>query len=141
MSMAKKLQRLKKHIVREEPPALKKEEPPEGIRYWDVWKAEGAEVFELDGEYCLTRETHYDIDTVHGKYTFKDAQKIIRQWSDFNGSNGSEWNGQRDLPAWNRQDLGRPGNGEAIFFAVSGQRNSTLRKISAGDRLFNPCDV
>lgn len=117
MSMAKKLQRLKKHIVREEPPALKKEEPPEGIRFWDVWKAEGAEVFELDGEYCLTRETHYDIDTVHGKYTFKDAQKIIRQWSDFKGSHPLSAKGFQpsDLFFFDIETTGLSGTGSVIF--------------------------
>ncbi|WP_046180535.1 ribonuclease H-like domain-containing protein [Domibacillus tundrae] len=116
MSMAKKLQRLKKHIVREEPPASK-QEPPEGIRFWDVWESAGAELFELDGEYCITRETHYALDAAHGFYTFKDAKKTIDQWSAFDSYHPLSAKGFQpsDLFFFDIETTGLSGTGSVIF--------------------------
>ncbi|WP_046173685.1 ribonuclease H-like domain-containing protein [Domibacillus indicus] len=116
MSMAKKLQRLKKHIVREEPPAPKIE-APKAIRFWEAWEAAGAELFEFDGEYCITRETHYDIETAHGLYTFQDAQKTIGQWSSFEGYHPLSAKGfaTSDLFFFDIETTGLSGSGSVIF--------------------------
>lgn len=116
MSMAKKLQRLKKHIVREEPSALKPE-PPKGIRFWDVWESAGAELFEFEGEYCITRETNYAIGQAHGLYTFEDAQKTIGQWASFNGHHPLSAKGFQpsDLFFFDIETTGLSGTGSVIF--------------------------
>ena len=118
MSMAKKLQRLKKHIVRDEPSASKpKPILQQEIRFWDVWESAGAELFEFDGEYCITRETQYDIHTAHGFYTFLDAQKTIGAWSSFTGRHPLSAKGLQpsELFFFDIETTGLSGTGSVIF--------------------------
>ncbi|MCI2254720.1 ribonuclease H-like domain-containing protein [Domibacillus sp. PGB-M46] len=118
MSLMKKLQRQKKHIVREgEKPAAKRVEEPKEIRHWETWKAAGAELFEFEGEYCITRETHHPLDTPHGLYTFNEAQKTIEQWSSFSGHHPLSAKGfhPSDLYFFDIETTGLSGSGSVIF--------------------------
>lgn len=117
MSLMKKLQQQKKHIVREEKPPAAKMEPPKDIRHWDAWKAAGAELFEFEGEYCITRETHYALDTAHGSYTFSDAQKTIEQWTSFPGHHPLSAKAFQvsDLFFFDIETTGLSGSGSIIF--------------------------
>lgn len=116
MSMAKKLQRMKKHILREEP-AEKKEASSTNIRHWDAWKAAGAELFCFEGEYCITREIQYEINQSHGYYTFRDARKTIQDWSSFTGNHPLSAKGfaTSDLYFFDIETTGLSGSGSVIF--------------------------
>ncbi|MGG3449996.1 ribonuclease H-like domain-containing protein [Domibacillus aminovorans] len=116
MSMTKKLQRMKKHLVREET-AVPIEKQQENIRHWDTWEAAGANVFHFEGEYCITRETHYSLDYKHGHYTFLDAKKTIQDWSSFDGAHPLSAKGfsSSDLYFFDTETTGLRGSGSVIF--------------------------
>jgi uncharacterized protein YprB with RNaseH-like and TPR domain len=127
MSMAKKLQRMKKHIGREET-AAPIEKPQEKIRHRDVWEAAGANVFHFEDEYCITRETYYSLDYKHGHYTFLDAEKTIQDWSSFDGAHPLSAKGfsSSDLYFFDTETTGLGGAGSVIFLLgtarISGNR-------------------
>lgn len=126
MSMTKKLQRMKKHLVREESVEPSKK-PQENIRHWDTWEAAGVNVFHFEGEYCITRETHYSLDYKHGHYTFLDAEKTIQDWSSFSGAHPLSAKGfsPSDLYFFDTETTGLRGSGSIIFLLGTARISGT----------------
>ncbi|MHA7137558.1 ribonuclease H-like domain-containing protein [Rossellomorea arthrocnemi] len=91
MSLKNKLSRMKKHLIREEDAEEKKSQPPileqeaADLPFLDLWKQNGATVYDIDGDFCLVREKRYPIDHRHGDYTFKDFIRAVDAWQDFAG--------------------------------------------------------
>ncbi|MGM0864790.1 MAG: ribonuclease H-like domain-containing protein [Bacillota bacterium] len=91
MSLKNKLSRMKKHLIREEDAEEKKSQPPileqeaADLPFLDLWKQNGATVYDIDGDFCLVREKRYPIDHRHGDYTFRDFISAVDAWQDFAG--------------------------------------------------------
>lgn len=91
MSLKNKLSRMKKHLIREEDAEEKKSQPPiieqeaADLPFLDLWKQNGATMYDIDGDFCLVREKRYPIDHQHGDYTFKDFIRAVDAWQDFAG--------------------------------------------------------
>ncbi|WP_233129906.1 ribonuclease H-like domain-containing protein [Domibacillus epiphyticus] len=124
--MAKKLQRMKKHIVREEKlePIVK---PDKKIRCWDAWEAAGAKLFHFEDEYCITREMNYSLEYKHGHYTFADAEKTIHDWAAFNGNHPLSAKGflPSDLFFFDIETTGLSGTGSVIFLLGTARLNGS----------------
>ncbi len=118
MNMAKKLQRMKKHISREDSPSAEtKKTVPPAIRQWEKWKDAGAKLFSFEEEHCIIQETHYKLDYKHGTYTFRDAKKTIDDWAKFAGEHPLSAKGfaSSDLYFFDIETTGLSGTGSVIF--------------------------
>ncbi|MBS4173233.1 ribonuclease H-like domain-containing protein [Bacillus sp. FJAT-49736] len=93
MSLMKKLNRMKQHIVREEkdnssiiPIQMNQEKIVDStIPYLPVWESADTFPYYKDKEYCLIREIRFPLDHYHGKYPFRDFLKAVDLWNRYDG--------------------------------------------------------
>ncbi|MFW0780189.1 ribonuclease H-like domain-containing protein [Rossellomorea marisflavi] len=122
MSLKNKLNRMKKHIIREEVEPVEKaplnELPEEALPHADQWGAIGASPYVLDEDYCIVREKRYPLDHIHGSYSFRDAVRAVRAWQDFEGEHPLSARGlsPQDLFFFDTETTGLGGGaGNTIF--------------------------
>ncbi|WP_216829569.1 ribonuclease H-like domain-containing protein [Alkalihalobacterium elongatum] len=86
MSIKGKLSRMKKHLSIEAPqesvvkPTPTIMESVAQVPFYDKWRKLDASVIHLEENYTILREKHYELETLHGKYTFADAIDIVERW-------------------------------------------------------------
>ena len=84
MSLAKKLNRFKHQIIRQEQSAEKQELLPEkqiddtNLQFKDMWTEAGVTPYFLDGEFCLIREVRYPLDYNMADIDFKICLQPLR---------------------------------------------------------------
>ncbi|WP_370297170.1 ribonuclease H-like domain-containing protein [Rossellomorea marisflavi] len=122
MSLKNKLNRMKKHIIREETAAGVKaplnELPDDAFPHADQWGAIGAFPYVLDEDYCIVREKRYPLDHRHGSYSFRDAVRAVKAWQDFEGEHPLSARGlsPQDLFFFDTETTGLGGGaGNTIF--------------------------
>ncbi|KKB38370.1 ribonuclease H-like domain-containing protein [Bacillus thermotolerans] len=94
MGLSKKLQRMKRHIIREEA-----EKDPTDIPSFDSlelpfkeeWEKAGVKPYVLDDQFCLIREVRYPLSYKHGRHQFEEVEQAVHKWN--------EWEGQHPLSA------------------------------------------
>ncbi|MBU7593249.1 ribonuclease H-like domain-containing protein [Metabacillus halosaccharovorans] len=80
MSVKHKLNRLKKHVIREE-----EEIVPEKLAQdpnTDLWEDYQTSVFTYDNQYCLIREVVYPLDYKHGHYRLREFKEVVARWNE-----------------------------------------------------------
>ena len=123
MSIKNKLNRLKPHMNLEKGASASKQEViPElkmkEIPFEDIWKKAGVNVYWVDDDFCLVREVAYPIDTMHGKYRFRDFLHAVNAWnnSHFNHPLAASGYGAEDLFFFDTETTGLGGGaGNTIF--------------------------
>ncbi|MEK4029015.1 ribonuclease H-like domain-containing protein [Pseudobacillus sp. FSL P4-0506] len=88
MGLSGKLQRMKRHIVREEmeKPIEKKDVQKMDLPYKEEWEKAGVKPYVLGDQWCLIREARYPLSFQHGKHSFSDAKKVIAKWNEWEGT-------------------------------------------------------
>lgn len=82
MSIKNKLNRMKKHIKKEDNTSnLSITHPKTDIPYISTWQNENVKPYWFDNDYCLIREVKYSLDHQHGKYPFKKVIEAVEQWN------------------------------------------------------------
>ncbi|WP_175991249.1 ribonuclease H-like domain-containing protein [Bacillus sp. Marseille-Q1617] len=129
MSLKNKLNRMKKHIVREEQD--KEMDTVKSIDiantdlpYKETWKEHGTTTYFVDDDYCLVREKRYPLHHQHGKYKFKDLLKSVEAWQEFNGTHPLSSRGlsPEDLFFFDTETTGLGGGvGNTIFLLGHGR--------------------
>jgi uncharacterized protein len=129
VSLKNRLNRMKKHIVRENEENeretgssidLSKADLP----YKERWKENGAVTYYVDEDYCLVREKRYPLKHRHGKYTFGDLVKAVAAWQQFHGSHplSSKGLAPDDLFFFDTETTGLGGGvGNTIFLLGHGR--------------------
>jgi uncharacterized protein len=129
VSLKNKLNRMKKHIVREN----EENEREKGssvdlskadLPHKDRWKENGTATYFVDEDYCLIREKRYPLKHRHGKYTFEDLVKAVAAWQQFHGSHplSSKGLAPDDLFFFDTETTGLGGGvGNTIFLLGHGR--------------------
>ncbi|WP_078432825.1 ribonuclease H-like domain-containing protein [Metabacillus halosaccharovorans] len=80
MSVKHKLNRLKKHVIREEEEIVP--EKPAKDSNTDLWEDYQTSVFTYDNQYCLIREVVYPLDYKHGHYRLREFKEVVARWNE-----------------------------------------------------------
>ncbi|MCM3440747.1 ribonuclease H-like domain-containing protein [Metabacillus halosaccharovorans] len=80
MSVKHKLNRLKKHVIREEEEIVP--EKPAQDPNADIWEDYQTSVFSYDNQYCLIREVVYPLNYKHGHYRLKEFKEVVARWNE-----------------------------------------------------------
>ncbi|WP_226526689.1 ribonuclease H-like domain-containing protein [Metabacillus niabensis] len=80
MSVKHKLNRLKKHVIREEGEIVP-EKPAKDLNT-DLWEDYQTTVFTYDNQYCLIREVVYPLDYKHGHYRLREFKEVVARWNE-----------------------------------------------------------
>ena len=80
MSVKHKLNRLKKHVIREEEEIVP--EKPAQDPNTDLWEDYQTSVFTYDNQYCLIREVVYPLDYKHGHYRLREFKEVVARWNE-----------------------------------------------------------
>ncbi|MFD2681139.1 ribonuclease H-like domain-containing protein [Bacillus seohaeanensis] len=122
MSLKNKLNRMKKHIVREEDKVEQTVTMPADsgvtIPDYEKWKQHGVKAYYFDDDYCLIKEKRYPLGTKHGNYKFKDLIDAVVGWQTFCGEHplSSKGLGHEDLFFFDTETTGLGGGaGNTIF--------------------------
>ncbi|WP_064091416.1 ribonuclease H-like domain-containing protein [Rossellomorea aquimaris] len=130
MSLKNKLNRMKKHIIREEneekdtKPLPLFEDSTINLAHEESWIQNGTTTYQVDGDYCLVREKRYSILHKHGQYAFKDLLKAVKAWQSFNGEHPLSTKGlhPEDLFFFDTETTGLGGGvGNTIFLLGHGR--------------------
>ncbi|WP_335869669.1 ribonuclease H-like domain-containing protein [Bacillus sp. 2205SS5-2] len=89
--MKNKLNRMKKHIVREAQVDTKKKEvsqtvPAVSIPYWNQWEKVNTSIYSIDEQYCFIKESRYPLTYQHGNHSFDELVEVVEAWQQFEGS-------------------------------------------------------
>ncbi len=80
MSLKNKLNRLKKHVIREEKEVVSQFTPQDPLL--KLWEEEyHTSVYSYDGQYCLIREIVYPLDYQHGHYKLGEFKEVVAKWN------------------------------------------------------------
>jgi len=79
MSVKHKLNRLKKHVIRDEEIVPEKPSQTPNI---DLWEEYQTAVFTYDNQYCLIREVVYPLDYKHGHYRLREFKEVVARWNE-----------------------------------------------------------
>lgn len=88
MKLKSKLNRLKKHMVKEE--NEKKSEVEDSVQhvtnipFMDDWLKLQASPYYFEGEYCIVRQVEYPLSYQHGTYQLKEFEEVVQAWNDVN---------------------------------------------------------
>ncbi|MEI5907240.1 ribonuclease H-like domain-containing protein [Bacillus spongiae] len=90
MSLKNKLNRMKPHIQKKDGGKYKEKVIGEtkerlAIPYWDDWKKENAQLYKIDQQFCIVKESTYPISYRHGRHAFQELKEVIEAWQSFNG--------------------------------------------------------
>ncbi|WP_368657247.1 ribonuclease H-like domain-containing protein [Metabacillus halosaccharovorans] len=80
MSVKHKLNRLKKHVIREEEEIVP--EKPAQDPNTDLWEDYQTSVFTYDNQYCLMREVVYPLNYKHGHYRLREFKEVVARWNE-----------------------------------------------------------
>ncbi|MCV9888402.1 ribonuclease H-like domain-containing protein [Metabacillus halosaccharovorans] len=80
MSVKHKLNRLKKHVIREEEEIVP--EKPAQDSNTALWEDYQTSVFTYDNQYCLIREVVYPLDYKHGHYRLREFKEVVARWNE-----------------------------------------------------------
>src|SRR3954469_25347422 len=86
MSLKNKLNRMKKHVVREESKTTITEQVELNDPFEQVWKDFQTTVFSFDDQKCLVREVSYPLDYQHGHYQLGEFHQIVSMWNESNST-------------------------------------------------------
>ncbi|MEB1807105.1 MAG: ribonuclease H-like domain-containing protein [Bacillaceae bacterium] len=124
MSIKGKLSRMKKHLSIEttQDPSIKPtpilEHSAIEIPFYEKWKKLNAKAIHLDDNYTILREQQYDLNTIHGKYTFAEAIDIVDRWHEasFNHPLSASGRSPEELLFFDTETTGlSSGAGSTIF--------------------------
>ncbi|MDE5414398.1 ribonuclease H-like domain-containing protein [Alkalihalobacterium chitinilyticum] len=124
MSIKGKLSRMKKHLSIEpaQDSSIKAastfEHSPIEIPFYEKWKKLNAKAIHLDDHYTILRELQYDLNTIHGKYTFSEAIDIVDRWHEasFNHPLSASGRSPEELLFFDTETTGlSSGAGSTIF--------------------------
>ncbi|MCA1054593.1 ribonuclease H-like domain-containing protein [Rossellomorea aquimaris] len=129
MSLKNKLNRMKKHIVREsvesEPETVKSIDILEtDLPHKDRWKESGTSSYYLDDDFCLVRQKRYPLHYKHGKYKFQELIRAVSAWQGFSGTHPLSSKGllPQDLFFFDTETTGLGGGvGNTIFLLGHGK--------------------
>jgi uncharacterized protein len=129
VSLKNKLNRMKKHIVREETEKVKDTGGTVDITdtelpHKETWKDHGTTTYFVDDDFCLVREKRYPLDHKHGKYRFKDFVSSVAAWQNFKGTHplSSKGLSPEDLFFFDTETTGLGGGvGNTIFLLGHGR--------------------
>jgi len=88
MGLSGKLQRMKRHIVREETgnviekPVVQQLDFP----HMDEWEKAGVKPYILGDQWCLIREVRYPLSFQHGRHQFSEIKKAVAKWNEWEGT-------------------------------------------------------
>lgn len=80
MSLKNKLNRLKKHVIREDKDLSDQSVEHDPVDH--LWKEHQTSVFSYDEQVCLIREVTYPLDYKHGHYQLGEFHKIVSMWNE-----------------------------------------------------------
>ncbi|KMY54576.1 hypothetical protein AC623_12130 [Bacillus sp. FJAT-27231] len=88
MGLSGKLQRMKRHIVREETKEMIEKPVVQQLDfpYMDEWEKAGAKPYVLGDQWCLIREASYPLSFQHGKHQFSEVKKAVAKWNEWEGT-------------------------------------------------------
>ncbi|PMC39373.1 hypothetical protein CJ195_05460 [Bacillus sp. UMB0899] len=122
MSLKHKLNRLKKHVVREEEGVItEKTAQDPNVQ---LWKDYQTSVFSYDGQHCLIREVVYPLDYQHGHYKLREFNEVVAKWneSDLNHPLSSRYHLPSELFFFDTETTGLGGGtGNTIFLLGQAQ--------------------
>lgn len=129
MSLKNKLNRMKKHIVREDAEVDKEtvkmiDMANTDLPHKETWKEHGTTTYFVDDDYCLVREKRYPLHHKHGNYQFQDLLKSVAAWQNFNGTHplSSKGLSPEDLFFFDTETTGLGGGvGNTIFLLGHGR--------------------
>jgi len=125
MSLKNKLNRLKKHVVRDET-----EQKSENFQQQSydpeqlLWDEHNTQIIHYDGQTCFIREVVYPLDYQHGKYQLKEFQHVVSMWnqSDLKHPLSSKDHQASDLFFFDTETTGLGGGaGNTIFLLGQAQ--------------------
>ncbi|OLO27298.1 hypothetical protein BTR23_20450 [Alkalihalophilus pseudofirmus] len=87
MSIKGKLSRMKKHLsiepqLGERGKTTPNEQQLIDIPFYDKWKKLNAKAIHFEENYTILREKQFELQTMHGKYTFAEAIDIVERWQE-----------------------------------------------------------
>ncbi|KAB7708946.1 hypothetical protein F9802_02040 [Bacillus aerolatus] len=89
MSLSGKLQRMKRHIVREDTQKKAIEQPSfkgADLPYMDEWEKAGVKPYVSGDQFCLIREVRYPLLYKHGNHQFSDVTEAVAKWNHWEGT-------------------------------------------------------
>ncbi len=122
MSLKHKLNRLKKHVIREEAEIVTEKTEQDPIR--KLWEDYQTSVFTFDGQTCLIREIVYPLDYQHGHYKLGEFNDVVEKWNktDLNHPLSSKHHLPSDLFFFDTETTGLGGGtGNTIFLLGQAQ--------------------
>ena len=124
MSLKNKLNRMKKHVVREESKTTITEQVELNDPFEQVWKDLQTTVFSFDDQKCLIREVSYPLDYQHGHYQLGEFHQIVSMWNESNSTHPLSCKGHEasDLFFFDTETTGLGGGaGNTIFLLGQAQ--------------------
>lgn len=122
MGLSGKLQRMKRHIIREEQdkPAEKPLVQQPDIPYMDEWERAGATPYVLDDQWCLIREVRYPLSFQHGRHRFSEVKQAVAKWNEWEGAHPLSAKGHQvsDLFFFDTETTGLGGGTGNIIFLL-----------------------
>ncbi|MGM0873939.1 MAG: ribonuclease H-like domain-containing protein [Bacillota bacterium] len=122
MSLKNKLNRLKKHVIREENEPITKEVVHDPVE--QLWKEHLTAVFSYDDQKCLIREVSYPLDFQHGHYQLGEFHRIVSMWNESDSTHPLSCKGHAasDLFFFDTETTGLGGGaGNTIFLLGQAQ--------------------
>ena len=124
MSLKNKLNRMKKHVVREESKTTVTEQVELNDPLEQVWKDFQTTVFSFDDQKCLIREVSYPLDYQHGHYQLGEFHRVVSMWNESDSTHPLSCKGHEagDLFFFDTETTGLGGGaGNTIFLLGQAQ--------------------
>lgn len=124
MSLKNKLNRMKKHVVREESKTTITEQVELNDPLEQVWKDFQTTIFSFDDQKCLIREVSYPLDYQHGHYQLGEFHQIVSMWNESDSTHPLSCKGHEasDLFFFDTETTGLGGGaGNTIFLLGQAQ--------------------
>lgn len=124
MSLKSKLNRMKKHVVREESKTTITEQVELNDPLEQIWNDFQTTVFSFEDQKCLIREVSYPLDYQHGHYQLGEFHQIVSMWNESDSTHPLSCKGHEasDLFFFDTETTGLGGGaGNTIFLLGQAQ--------------------
>ncbi|QGQ46643.1 ribonuclease H-like domain-containing protein [Metabacillus sediminilitoris] len=122
MTLKNKLNRLKKHVVREEHNSMKELDDHKCVD--PLWNDHQSTNYSYDGQHCIIREVTYPLEYQHGLYQLGEFHSIVSLWNESDLSHPLSCKGHRanELFFFDTETTGLGGGaGNTIFLLGQAQ--------------------
>ncbi|WP_203361933.1 ribonuclease H-like domain-containing protein [Bacillus sp. REN10] len=115
MSLSNKLQRMKSHLIKEEPKVNVEKERTISI---EGWGDAHITPYVLGEQHCFIREVRYPLSYQHGRYSLIEIKNVVKDWNDWDGNHPLSAKGMQadDLFFFDTETTGLGGGaGNTVF--------------------------